>query len=436
MKELPKGWAWRTMADVAEVKSGSTPKTTEPTYWGGEIPWITPKDLASHNEKLIERGARNITEKGLASCSAQLLPPGTVVFSTRAPIGYVAIAANPVATNQGFKNFVPGADVSSDYLYWYLRSAKELAESLSSGTTFRELSGRAAAKMPIPVPPRKVQDAIVGELEMHFSRLQSAEAASHRARLNLRRYVGAVHQAAISGRMQPPELEAEPASVLLASLGIDSRDAAADLPANWVDVRLGDLVRVGSGATPKKDRVDYYEGGTVPWVTSGALNAEFVAEPTGYITEKALHETAVKLWPPHTLLVAMYGEGRTRGKCSELLFESTTNQACAALVFSEATLLLQPWVKMFLTATYEVNRRRASGGVQPNLSLGLVKDLRVPIPPFGEQDMILKELRRHVSVGSTAVRDLALTEQHGRALARKILSDAFHGRLSHGAQAA
>lgn len=141
------------MGDVATVKAGSTPKTTVPSYWGGEISWITPKDLSGHAGKYIEEGARNITSAGLDSCSAQLLPKDTVLFSSRAPIGYVAIAARQLATNQGFKNFVPGPDVSAHYLYWYLRASKSLAVSMSSGTTFSELSAAAAAKIPIPVAP-------------------------------------------------------------------------------------------------------------------------------------------------------------------------------------------------------------------------------------------------------------------------------------------
>src|SRR5690606_35514368 len=115
-------------------------------YDGGTIPWITPADLSGYTEKYIERGRRNITEKGLNGSSARLMPEGTVLFSSRAPIGYVAIARNPVSTNQGFKSFVPHDGVDPEYLYYYLKRAKELALKLASGTTFPEISGKNAKK--------------------------------------------------------------------------------------------------------------------------------------------------------------------------------------------------------------------------------------------------------------------------------------------------
>ena len=97
-------WRMVTIGEIAEVVGGSTPSTKEPSYFDGGIPWLTPKDLSSHHHRYISRGGRNLSQAGLDSCSAKLVPPGSVLLSTRAPIGYVAIAHNPIATNQGFRN--------------------------------------------------------------------------------------------------------------------------------------------------------------------------------------------------------------------------------------------------------------------------------------------------------------------------------------------
>ncbi len=106
------------LKDIGDIVSGATPKTSESENFGGNIAWLTPADLSGHSEKYISHGARNITQKGYDSCSTQMMPPGTVLFSSRAPIGYVAIAKNAVCTNQGFKSIVPKPFVNSEFLYY------------------------------------------------------------------------------------------------------------------------------------------------------------------------------------------------------------------------------------------------------------------------------------------------------------------------------
>lgn len=247
--------------------------------------------------------------------------------------------------------------------------------------------------------------------------------------MDLARYKAAVLHTAVQGRLAPQNSEDRPAAFLLEILGVPEVRGSFKLANGWSSARLGDLAAVGSGATPKKDRKDYYEGGSIPWVTSGMLNDEYVRAPTALITEKALKETAVKLWPAGTLLVAMYGEGRTRGKCSELLIEAATNQACAALVFDGSATVLQPWVKLYLTASYEANRRQASGGVQPNLSLTFMKNLLVPLPPVDEQRRILAEVSRLLSLAAEASREVTASHRRSKTLEERVLATAFTGQL-------
>ncbi len=182
---LPVGWHWTTMGDIAEVIGGGTPRTNDPTnFVGGDVPWITPADLSGHTEKYISHGARFITRKGIESSSARLLPAGTVLFTSRAPIGYVAIARNPVATNQGFKSFVLKDGVLSEYVYWWLKGSKQRGEALASGTMSLELSGANAKKLPIPIAPIDEQRRIVAEIEKQFSRLDEAVANLKRVKAN------------------------------------------------------------------------------------------------------------------------------------------------------------------------------------------------------------------------------------------------------------
>jgi type I restriction enzyme S subunit len=172
--KLPPGWVGTTLGEVTEIVSGSTPRTSEPSFWDGDIAWITPDDLSRDRSKIVSRGARLITQAGYDSCSTRLVPAGTVLYSSRAPIGYAAIAANPVCTNQGFKSFVPSAALTSDYLYWFLVFDTPQIRTLGSGTTFPELSRAKAQEIPIPVPPLGEQQRIVAAIEEQLSRLDAA----------------------------------------------------------------------------------------------------------------------------------------------------------------------------------------------------------------------------------------------------------------------
>ena len=134
-------WEEKAIGEIAEVIGGGTPKTSTPEFWGEDIPWITPKDLSSFQGRYISRGERSITEAGLQSSSARLLPENTVLLSSRAPIGYLAIAKNPVATNQGFKSLVLKKEYVPEFYYYFLKANVNLLERHASGSTFKEISG-------------------------------------------------------------------------------------------------------------------------------------------------------------------------------------------------------------------------------------------------------------------------------------------------------
>ena len=158
-------WKECTLSDLGTIVGGATPSTKDSSnYENGSIAWITPKDLSTHTERFISHGERNITEKGLKSCSAQLMPPNSILFTSRAPIGYIAIAKNEVCTNQGFKSIVPNKDTDFMFLYYLLRYNKDNIENLGSGTTFKEVSGSTMRNVPVKVPPLPTQQKIAAIL--------------------------------------------------------------------------------------------------------------------------------------------------------------------------------------------------------------------------------------------------------------------------------
>ena len=170
-------WKECTISDIGTVIGGATPSTKKSeNYDGGQIPWITPKDLSAFSGRYIGRGDRNITEVGLKSCSTQLLPAHSVLFSSRAPIGYVAISQNEVCTNQGFKSVVPNENTDYLFLYYLLKYNKETIEHMGSGTTFKEVSGNTMKGIHVKVPVSiEEQRKIAGVLDALDTKIEDNE---------------------------------------------------------------------------------------------------------------------------------------------------------------------------------------------------------------------------------------------------------------------
>ena len=148
-------WKEVTLGEIGTIVGGATPSTKNTSFYDGNIPWLTPKDLSVNGNKYIFRGERNITEAGFKSCSCKMLPKGSVLFSSRAPIGYVAIAANDMCTNQGFKSVIPNEETDSEFLYYLLKYNKDNIATQGSGTTFAEVSGKTMKDIEVVVPKEK-----------------------------------------------------------------------------------------------------------------------------------------------------------------------------------------------------------------------------------------------------------------------------------------
>lgn len=170
-------WKMRALGEVARILGGSTPRRGHAEYWNGEIPWVTPTDLPpiGHSLVVVSQTSERITQVGLDSSSAQLLPPGTVLFSSRASIGKVAIAGVPLATNQGFANFVAGEELNNRFLAYALQRYTSEITDLAGSTTFKEVSKGALKKFEVPVPPVAEQVRIVAILDqLNSLRMEAA----------------------------------------------------------------------------------------------------------------------------------------------------------------------------------------------------------------------------------------------------------------------
>lgn len=174
--EIPGKWKWGRLSDYGNIVGGGTPSTSVSNYWDGEISWITPADLGKIKSPWIDRGAKSITKLGLENSSAKKMPAGSIVYSSRAPIGRVAIAKNELCTSQGCKSFVPDPNlVDSKYAYYVLKALTPEIIARASGTTFKEISGKQFGKTLIPVPPLREQQRIVAKLDKLMLEIQKLQ---------------------------------------------------------------------------------------------------------------------------------------------------------------------------------------------------------------------------------------------------------------------
>lgn len=218
--DIPPTWKWTVVGELGDVVSGGTPSTKVSEYWGGNVIWFAPSDLTGYKQKFITRGAKTLTQQGLAKSSAKLMPPGSVMFSSRAPIGYVAIIKEPSATNQGFKSIVPYGELFNEYIYHYFQATKHIAEERATGTTFKELSGSAFKALPIPVAPVNEQRRIVQKIEVLFDEIDKGVESLRAAKSTLDLYRKSLLKSAFEGhltadwRAQNPDKLEDPEALL------------------------------------------------------------------------------------------------------------------------------------------------------------------------------------------------------------------------------
>ena len=213
-------------------------------------------------------------------------------------------------------------------------------------------------------------------------------------------------QLAVCGLLAVQDESDEPATGFLERLrgarpasagGVELPNGPYEIPKSWAWCAIEQIANVGTGTTPSRTNAAYFDPPEVPWVNSGETARPFIASTAQHVSGLALRETSLKVYPQGTLVVAMYGQGKTRGQISELLIAATTNQACAAIVPVDSTVHHRRYLKLVFEKSYDELREGAAGGAQPNLNVGKIKSTLIPLPPLAEQRRIVarvEELRR------------------------------------------
>ena len=407
---LPVGWKWVKLGETGKILSGGTPSTNIEEYWKGEITWITPADLSGYDKKTIVDGRKSITELGLNNSSARLMPKNSVLFSSRAPIGYVVISGKELCTNQGFKSIIPNQDVLSDYIFYFLKSAKRQAEEKASGTTFKEISLKAFSELNFPLPPLSIQAQIVEKLEALLSELDKGKAQLLTAQAQLKTYRQAVLKYAFEGKFTG---------------GVDG----------WKWVKIIDIaskakhsLKAGPfGSSLKKEF--YTDDGYKIYGQEQVINGNADYGDYFISRDKFLELESNKI-KPFDILISLVG---TVGKVlvlPENCREGIINPRLVKISL-DRNIYSPKFFKYYFESSIVKSfySSKAQGTTMDVLNLGIIKTIPFPLPPLSTQSQIVQEIESRLSVCDKLEETLKTSLAQCETLRQSILKRAFEGKL-------
>ena len=483
--QVPSGWRWVRLGMVGDIVGGGTPRSDNPTYFADQgIPWLTPADLHGFKEKRILRGRRCITQLGLENSSAQLLPAGSVLFSSRAPIGYVAIAGTQLSTNQGFKSCIPYVPETNEFIYYYLMSAASRIDREASGTTFREVSGKVVSKIPVPLPPLAEQKRIVAKvdelmalcdrLESQLQERDTQQAAL--ARASLARFAEAptpdnlnhlfhdsftidpaelrktILNLAVQGKLVSQDPNDKPAGVLASELAEIRNQYLAEgkrrgqkifdqpseqelpfcIPDSWQWIPLGVAVTLLGGYA--------YESGTyVPRSLNQIIRLGNVKNDDLLLDQKPAHipdsiaeKTKVFEIRAGDILITMTGTKAKRDYAFTLVV-SQGHLANKRLFLNQRVGAIRPFrreivplINMFLKADQLLDLifATATGTAnQANIGAASILDLPFPLPPLSEQRRIVAKVDQLIALVDQLEVQLAASRSAAMSLMTAVVAE-------------
>ena len=394
----PAGWVEAELGELGAWSGGGTPSRSEPAYWEqGDIPWVSPKDMKSTQ---LRGTAQSITKRATGASAAHLIPAGSIAFVVRSGIlsRTLPIALIPFehTVNQDIRVLTPSASINAR---WLLNALLATAESIrqscqKDGTTVASIEVPKLQRFRVPIPPRRDQDRILATLDQQLPRIDTGAA-------NIRK--------ALKGTEQ----------LRIASLG---KLFAGDHPR----VRIDEVGTVFVGFTPSRKDPTLWDG-DVPWVSSGEVAFGRISATRETIADAALGNRDRRLHPPGTVLLAMYGEGKTRGQAAILDVPAATNQAVVAI--RVATRMTPEFLFYCLMRKYNEVRATGRGGQQINLNGELIRSIELPQPPMEEQRRLIAELEEWLAAASRLAADLTANLKAADALRRSIMNQAMTGRL-------
>jgi len=392
------GWRVVPLGEVCSVVNGGTPKSSVASYWGGDVNWLTPKDMGQMTGRHIAETPRKITANGLDNCSARLVPAGSVIMSTRAPIGHLAINDAPMAFNQGCRGMIPEANLDPVFLFHFLSANTEALNKLGTGTTFKELSATALRAFPIPLPPLDEQRQIVAVLDEAFERLSRARA---NAEANL----------------------ADARELFVVALK-QIFSIATGMPKGSV-VQLGSTFKTATGSTPPKSDARNY-GTFLPFVKPPELtDGEVFEAPDNLSAEGA---ALARVFPAGSVLISCIGNLGKVGLATRTL---TCNQQINVISPNTAVALPEFMFFQALSPQFRGQLSAASSGTTvPIVNKSKFNAIEIVVPPLDTQREIAEKLATIQSESRSVATDYQTKAAAIDWLRQSLLQKAFSGELT------
>ena len=388
------------ISDIGKIVSGATPKTKDVDNYGGSIAWITPADLSGYTSKYISHGSRNITQKGYDSCSTHLMPRGTVLFSSRAPIGYVAIAENPICTNQGFKSIVPNDDIDSEFLYYQLQYLRKKIQEKGSGTTFKEISGKVLGETDIVVPSLEEQSRIVAHIEELFSELDKAVDTLKTTKEQLEVYRQAVLKEIFD-------------SVSTTSVYI--KDVC-------LDIKVGIVI---------KPTQYYVSENGVPAFRNANVRRGYINDTDWVMISKEGHQQNCRS-EVHTNDVLISRSGANLGMASVVPARyNGYNAIDVVIAVPDISRVIPEFLAQYTNSPMgrAVVKKNERGAAQGHLNVSAYANLPIGVPDLQEQEKLVKQISDRLSVCDSIEKTVDTALAQADAMRQSILKQAFEGKI-------
>ena len=398
-------WKEVTLGEIGTIVGGATPSTKNTSFYDGNIPWLTPKDLSVNSNKYILRGERNITEAGFKSCSCKMLPKGSVLFSSRAPIGYVAIAANDMCTNQGFKSVIPNEETDSEFLYYLLKYNKDNIASQGSGTTFAEVSGKTMKEIEVMVPKETEDQRRIASILSSLDR-----------KIELNNKINADLEEMAQAIFKNLFVDFEPfkdGKFVDSELGM--------IPEGWKVGRADDFYQINIGKTPPRKEHKWFSTNPADkiWVSIANMGNSgiFISDSSEYLTKEAVDRHNVIMVPRNTILLSFK---LTVGRVAIADKELTTNEAIARFILSDDKYM--EYLYLYLK-NFDYNSLGSTSSIATAVNSKTIKGMQMLQPSDNVIDAF------HIQVNPIFEKIRSLTKENSRL---SLLRDTLLPRLMSG----
>lgn len=367
MEELKEGWRRVKLENLGEIVSGGTPKTSMKEYWNGKVAWLTPKDFSNQKNKYWKKGERSITDEGLKNSSAKLMPKGTVLFTSRAPIGYVGIANTEVSTNQGFKNIIANKENSNEFIYYLLKYITPNIESIAGGSTFKEISASAFKNIEVEVPDLETQEKIASILSALDDKIEINN--------EMNKTLEEMAQTLFKRWFIDFDFPNENGEPYRSSGGKMVDSELGEIPEGWEVTKIENVVNIKRGASPRPIQ-DFVSDNGIPWIKiSDATSSisKFLNKTNEFIIEKGKEKS--RFIERGTLILS---NSATPGIPMIVNLDACVHDGW--LIFNEYKNITREFLYYVLKYHKENILALSNGSVFRNLKTDILKNYKIILP--------------------------------------------------------